>query len=185
MNLPYNREQADLATWMGRGKVSTRDLVITQFVTTHYDDCEWIPLLSDTEVLYCRNAQLALTPEQNRDVQRFREVLYLYFDGKDHQWLESTTHFEQYGLYGEVSSFRNPEDQSARVGALRREMRPFFDQIEQQDPEVRAFFRRFHRVWIVQNPADGAFVKERLESYLNLEEQETVGSLLVVAAEAK
>ena len=184
-NLPYNLEQADLANWMGRSKVSAHDLVITQFVTTHYDDCEWIPLLSDAEVLYCRNAQLTLTPEQNGGVQRFREVLYLYFDGKDHEWLKSSTHFERYGLYGEITSFRNPEDQSARIQVLRREMRPFFDRIEHEDPEVRAFFRRFQRIWVIQNPANGSFVEERLKSYLNLKEEETVGSLLVRTAEPR
>lgn len=184
-NLPYNLEQADLANWMERGKVSSNDLVITQFETTHYDDCEWIPLLSEAEVLYCRNAQLTLTPEQNREVQRFREVLYLYFDGKDHQWLESTTHFERYGFYGEVTSFRNREEQNARIMALRKEMLPFFDQIEHQDPSVQAFFRRFQRVWIIQNRENPAFVNERLGSYLGLKEQETDGSLVVTPAEPR
>src|SRR4029077_4270050 len=100
-NLPHNVVQADLAGWFARGKVSANDLVFTQFADSSYDACEWIPLLSEAEVLYCRNAQLALTGEQTRRVQRLREVLYLYFNGKDRHWLETTTHFDRYGLYGD------------------------------------------------------------------------------------
>jgi hypothetical protein len=189
--LPYNLQQADLASWFGRGEVSTHDLVITQFasaatgVPAHYDDCEWIPLLSKAEVLYCRNAQLTLPPEQNRDVQRLREVLYLYFDGKDHQWLENTTQFEIYGLYGEVSSYHRSEERTARIFALRHEMLPLFDRVEHSDPSIQAFFRRFRRVWILQNRQNSAFVNTRLGSYLDLKEQELAGNLLVMSADPK
>jgi hypothetical protein len=182
-NLAFNLEQAEMSRWFARGEVSAEDLVITRFETTAYDNCEWIPLLSEAEVLYCRNAQLALTPEQNGDVQRLREVLYMYFDGKDHLWLENSTHFERYGLYGDLSSFRKPEELAARVVALRNELHPLFDRIENNDPSTRAFFRRFRRVWIIQSPND-TFVTPRLESYLNLKDQETTGSLVVISSEA-
>jgi hypothetical protein len=183
--LPYNLEQADLASWFARGEVSAHDLVITQFASTAYDDCEWIPLLSKAEVLYCRNAQLTLTAEQNRDVQRLREVLYLYFDGKDHQWLENTTQFERYGFYGEVSSYRQSEERTARIVALRHEMLPFLDRVEHNDPSIQAFFRGSRRVWILQNRQNPAFVNTRLGSYLDLKEQEPAGSLLITAADPK
>jgi hypothetical protein len=183
-NLAFNLEQTEMSRWFARGEVSAQDLVITGFETTAYDNCEWIPLLSEAEVLYCRNAQLALTPEQNGDVQRLREVLYMYFDGKDHLWLENSTHFERYGLYGDLSSYRRPEELAARIVALRNELHPFFDRIESNDPSIRAFFHRFRRVWIIQSP-NHAFVKPRLESYLNIKDQETTGSLLVISSEAK
>jgi len=126
-NLPYNVEQADLSNWFTRGQVSPNDLIITQFESSQYDDCEWIPLLSSAQGLYCRNAQVILTPDQNRDVQRLREVFYLYFDGKDHQWLETSSQFARTGLYGELNSFRTPEELAARIVALRQEMRPLFE----------------------------------------------------------
>jgi hypothetical protein len=180
--LPYNLVQADLASWFGRGEVSDGDLVITQYAGTQCDPCEWIPLLSDAQVLYCRNAQLALTSEQNRDVQRPREVMYLYLDGKDHQWLENATNFEWYGLYGELSSFRRPEERTARVVALRREMLPFFERIENGDPSIHDFFRRFRRIWIIQDRQNPALVDARLRSYLDLKEQEIAGSLQINSA---
>src|ERR1700688_3894589 len=184
-NLTHNVRQADLASWFGRGEVSSRDLVITQYEGTQCDACEWIPLLSDAETLYCRNSQLALTPEQNRDMQRLREVLYLYFVGKDHQWLENATEFERYGLYGEVSSFHRPEERTARIIALRHEMLPFFERIENGDPSMHEFFRRFQRVWIIQYRQNPAFVDTRLASYLNFKEQQTSGRLLITSLEPK
>ena len=184
-SLPYNLVQADLANWFERGQVSARDLVITPYVDTQCDPCEWIPLLSDAEVLYCRNAQLALTPEQNRDVQRRREVMYLYFAGMDHQWLENATRLERYGLYGDLSSFHEPEERSARLIALRREMRPIFESVENGDSSIRDFFRRFERVWIIQDRQRPAFVNARLTSYLDLKKQEVAGSLLITESDPK
>jgi hypothetical protein len=184
-NLPFNLAQADLANWFSHEEVSDHDLVITQYAGTQCDACEWIPLLSRAEVLYCRNAQLALTPEQNRDVQRFREVLYLYFIGKDQQWLETTTQFEWYGLYGEVSSFRKPEERITRITTLRHEMRPLFDRISHDDPSVHNFFRRFRRVWVIGNRQNPAFVDARLGSYLDLKEQQTAGRLLITPADPR
>jgi hypothetical protein len=184
-NLPYNLEQADLSNWFARGQVSTNDLIITQFQTSRYDDCEWIPLLSDAQLLYCRNAQVILTPDQNRDVQRLREVLYLYFDGKDHQWLESSTQFARTGLYGELESFRTPEELSARIVALRDEMRPIFDTVERQDPAITSFFRRFRRVWVIQNRHNQLFSNERLATYLKLDDPEVSGDLTITPAQPK
>ena len=184
-HLGFNLEQSDLAQWFAHGEVSPGDLVITQFSTTAYDDCEWVPLLTSAQVLYCRNAQLTLTAQQNREVQRLREVLYLYFNGKDQQWLENTTEFEGYGLYGELSSFHTPAERQERVVALRNEMRPYFKEVEDQAPSITGFFRGFRRIWIVQKRDDPQFVDSRLRSYFDIKNRETVRTLIVTEATAK
>lgn len=184
-NFNHNQELSDLAHWAERSKLTSEDLVITKFVGSAYDSCEFVPLLSPAQVLYCRNAQLALTPEQNRDIQRHREILYLYFDGKDRAWVNDSTSFEGYGIYGEVSSYRNPEEQAARVSVLRREMLPLFQQVEDQDPAVRDFFHRFRHIWIVENSKDPLFVNARLNSYFDIQSQQNVGTLLVLFAVPK
>lgn len=184
-NLAFNREQADLSRWLAQGQVATNDLVITRFSSSSYDDCEWIPLLSNAEVLYCRNAQLTLTAEQNRELQRFREVLYLYFDGKDHLWLETATQFEPYGLYGEISSFHTPAERSARIAALRQEMQPFFEQIEHRDPAITRLFQQFRRIWVIERRGGDRFQDQRLSSYMEIKGREDAGSLSVSMAEPK
>ena len=127
----------------------------------------------------------SFTPDQNRDVQRLREVLYLYFDGKDHQWLESTSQFARTGLYGELSSFRTPEELNARIVSLRQEKRPLIDPVKRNDPSITSFFRRFRRVWVIQNRENHLFVNERLASYFDLQQPETSGRLLITPAQPK
>ena len=184
-NLAYNQEQADLDRWISGVDISPQDLILTSFEGTAFDDCEFIPLLSHAEVLYCRNAQLTLTAAQNRDVQRLREVLYMYFDGKDSQWLENATQFERYGVYGELSSYRNPEELQARIVQLRNELRPIFLKVESNDPSIRDFFRRFRKVWIVETSQRRGFSNEKLGAYLKIENQEITRSLVAIQAEPK
>ena len=185
LNYLYNSEQRDLAEWFAKNKVEASDLVVTQFSGLQYDACEWIPLLSKAEVLYCRNAQLTLTAEQNRDIQRYREVLYLYFEGKDSQWLQTHSDFERYGLYGELESYRKPEERAARVIEVRAEMLPFFDRVENSDPSVKAFFRTFRRVWIVQKREDKILSERRLVSYFDPVETDEQGILTITMAVPK
>jgi hypothetical protein len=61
-------------------------------------------------------------------------------------------------------------------------MLPLFDHVENDDPSLQAFFRRFHRVWILQSAQNPVFVNLRLGSYLNLREQELAGTTLLVAS---
>lgn len=184
-NLGFNLEQSDLSQWFARGKVSPDDLVITQLTDSAYDDCEWVPLLSSAQVLYCRNAQLTLTAQQNREVQRLREVIYLYFNGKDQHWLENTTQFEGYGLYGELSSFHRPAARQERIVALRNEMRPYFKEVEDQSSSITGFFRGFRRIWIVQKRDDPQFVNSRLGSYFDIKNREAARTLMITEATAK
>lgn len=177
-NLPDNLEQADMARWFERGQVSRSDLVIAQ-----YDACAWVPLLSDAESLFCRPAQCLLTPQQNLQLQRFREVLYLYFIGKDQQWLHTTTQLERYGFYFELTA--KGAERNQRIDAVRSQMRPFFDQVERGDPGVREFFHRFRKVWIVQQAQSPLFVDSRLSSYLDIQERERVGGLVITSSAPK
>jgi len=174
-NLPDNLEQADMVRWFERGEVSRNDLVIAQ-----YDACAWVPLLSDAEILFCRPAQCLLTPQQNRQLQRFREVLYLYFIGKDQQWLETTTQLERYGFYFELTG--KGAERNQRIDEVRSELRPFFEQVERGDPAIKEFLRRFRKVWIVQQAQSPLFVDSRLSSYLDLHEREKVGELIVTSS---
>jgi hypothetical protein len=175
---PRNREQADMAKWLEHGQVGANDLVLSRD-----EACSWVPLLSHAQVLFCRVAQCLLTPEQNREVQRLREVLYLYFNGKDGRWLETTTEFERYGFYYELTA--KGEDRNERISAIRAEMRPFFEQVENEDPAIRQYFRGFRRVWVVQDAQNPFFVDPRLNSYLDVKRQEKVGSLLVMSSTPK
>lgn len=179
-HLGRNLDQADVVHWAQANQVGSNDLVIAP-----HEICTWVPLVSPARVLFCPIAQCVLSPAQNQQVQRFREVLYLYFTGKDRNWLETaTTHFEQYGFYYETSA--KGEDPSAAIAKSRTEMRPYFKLVEAQDPSVRELFRGYRNVWILQpSQASSTFRDESLSTYLTLQRTETIGGLRVTLASAK
>jgi hypothetical protein len=176
--LNRNLAQADVTRWLAAGQVAPNDLVIST------DDlCSWVPLASQAQLLFCRIAQCVLSPQQNLQVQRLREVLYLYFIGKDSRWLETSTQFERYGFYYELTA--KGEDSNQSVALIRDQMRPFFGQIESGDPSLHQFFRQFRRIWIVQDTRTPMFQDAHLDTYLNLGDSEAVGNLVVVGASAR
>lgn len=174
-HLSRNLELADMAEWLARGEVSRNDLVISQ-----YDACDWVPVLSDAEVLYCRNAECLLTHEQTRNLQRFREALYLYFLGKDHIWLGATSALERYGFYNELPV--EAQTGENRTAAIRSELLPSLELVEKRDASVVDFFHRYRRIWVVQNGQEPIFDKAALGSYLEFREQQNFGALAVISA---
>ena len=177
-HLSRNLELADMAEWLARSDVSRNDLLIAQ-----YDACDWVPILSDAEVLYCRNAECLLTHDQTRNVQRFREALYLYFLGKDHKWLGATSALERYGFYNELPvEAQMPEN---KVAAIRSELLPNLELAEQRDASVVDFFHRYRRIWVVQNVHEPIFDRAALGSYLDFREQQNFGILSVISATPK
>ena len=177
-HLSTNFEQADVAKWLARGEVQANDLVISRD-----EDCAWVPLLSRARVLFCRIAQCLLTSEQNQQTQRLREVLYLYFNGKDGHWLETTTQFERYGFYYETSA--KGENRNEEVVKSRSEMRPYFRMIENDAPSIREFFRNYSHVWIAQKAEEPLFDQVHLQCYFDLGRQERVGDLVITLATPK
>jgi hypothetical protein len=64
-------------------------------------------------------------------------------------------------------------------------MSPLFRRVEDHDPDVRAFFGEFRRVWILESRENAQFVSERLDSYVNLQQKTTLGSLIIFSAVPK
>src|SRR5262249_1821351 len=77
----YNVEEAALASVLP-GNLRPGDLVLarSRFVD---DPCGWIYALTGHPVLFCTDAEVMLTPEQNLSIHRFRQALYLYFTGQN------------------------------------------------------------------------------------------------------
>ncbi len=178
--LPTNREQVDMVHWFERGEVAPGDLIITQ-----HDMCAWVPFVSSAQVLYCRNAQAMLAPLQNRELQRAREAWYLYFMGKDRQWVNSIAadpanvhKFETFGMYGEVSSYQGSL-RTQQVEHIRNQLTPLLERIEIHDPASTEFLRQFPQVWVVENRISPVFAPARLGEYLDIRSEKTFGDLIV------
>jgi hypothetical protein len=182
-SLPVNEEQAEFTRVLRSDPPQADDLVIARSLAVE-DDCAWVPLLSGSHPLFCRNAQVLLSPEQNQQIQRFRQALYLYFINRDTRWVEqilddpnAVTELTRLTFLGQVTA--NPADRKQGIDAVRNELIPLLLKVQNKDPEVRLFFSPYKHVLVVDTVANPYFANSRLSAYLKIEKQETIGNMQV------
>ena len=183
-SLPQNRESAALARAMQADPPHPDDLVVARAVVVD-DDCAWVPLITDSHVLFCRNAQVLLSPEQNSDIHRLRQALYLYFTGRDSDWVDhviqdpgAQNDLLRLMFLGQATS--DPSDRAVGIKELRTDLIPRLVSVQQKDSEIRAFFSPYKRVFVVDSFAHPTFVLPRLSSFLQIEQQTRTGDLLLL-----
>jgi hypothetical protein len=176
--------QAELAQSLKADPPLATDLVIARSLFVD-DDCALVPLLSNSHSLFCRNAQVLLSPEQNQQIQRFRQALYLYFTNRDDRWVEhilddpnAMSELTRLMFLGQVEA--NAEDRQRGVESVRQELIPLLIKVQNHDPVVRSFFAQYRRVMVIDHVADPYFSTQRLSAYLKIERQQTVGKLLIL-----
>lgn len=172
--LPYNREQVELARMFDMWRPNERDLVIAPSRSVD-DDCGWVVLLSKVPVLFCTDAEVMLTPQQNQDVQRFRQALYLYLTGKDSGYLRRgitdpnpVSLMYQLGYWAEATSFSG-EERKEGLRAIQIDLIPWLERVEEHDVAVSSFFRQFRRVVVIDDRKNPIFPPARLASFLRFE----------------
>ena len=175
--LPANQQHADLAALVRAEPMSADDLVIARSLSVD-DDCGWVPLLSPTRVLYCRSAQVLLSPQQNRDIQRFRQALYLHFTGRDSRWVErvledpnAIAELTRLTFLGQVTA--SLADRQQAIDSVRTELIPILSRLENHDPGMQAFFSNFRHVFVIDDLANPFFQQSRISAYLTTETQTT------------
>jgi hypothetical protein len=183
-SLPTNQEVAELARFLQSDPPQANDLVIAHSLFVD-DDCAWVPLISRSHVLFCRNAQVLLTPEQNQQIQRFRQALYLYFTGKDNLRVrkmlddpKAETELTRLTFLGQVTT--DMAERNKGTNAVRTELLPLLTRVEQNDPSMRSFFVQYRRVVVVDNIDKPNFAVSRLAEYLKIENQQTIGDLRIL-----
>ncbi len=182
--VPMNQIQAELAQFLKSDPLVATDLVIARSLFVD-DDCALVPLLSASHSLYCRNAQVLLSPEQNQQIQRFRQALYLYFTNKDDRWVEgilndpnAVSEMTRLMFLGQVEA--NAEERQRGVQSVRQELIPFLVEAQNHAPVMRSFFTQYRRVMVIDHVVDPYFSTSRLSKYLKIERQQTVGKLLIL-----
>ena len=183
--LPSNREMVELSRLQRTWNLKEGDLVIARSQSVD-DLCGWTVLLSKAQVLYCTDAQMMLTPQQNRDIHRFRQALYLYLSGKDSVFLEralsgpeSSSLMYQLGYWTEAMAL-SAEDRMEGVHAVRADLIPLLEQVERHDFAVNRFFQEFRRIIVIDSVRHRTFDDERLASFLKLEEQQNSDDLVLL-----
>ena len=182
--LPGNEEQAALTRLLQSDPPDSGDLLIAGSLTVD-DDCAWVSLLSSSHVLFCRNAQVLLSPEQNEQTQRFRQALYLYFTNKDHRWVEdvlndptAVAELTRLLFLGQVTT--DAADRETGIDSVRNSLVPLMLKVESGDPDIRSFFSGYRRVLVIDNVAKPFFIDARLSTYFKIEDQRVSGRLRIL-----
>jgi hypothetical protein len=180
--LPMNEEQAAIARLLQSDPPEASDLVIARAQGVD-DDCAWVPLLSSSHVLFCRNAQVLLSPEQNRSIQRLRQAFYLNFTNKDVASVEHVLADPNAGTELNRLMFLGQEaaasgDRNQGIAEIRADLLPLLTKIQNQDIEVRSFFTHYRRVLVLDDLNASSFAASRLTNYLKIEKQQSEGRWL-------
>ncbi len=160
--LPLNRRQANVARLLSLWDPAEGDLFVAR--SRDVDDvCGWVALLAKRQVLFCTDAEVMLTPQQNRVIHRFRQALYLYLSGKDSGYLRSIVadpnpagSLYQLGFWAEAVS-ESKEDQKEGLRGIQTDLLPFLERVEQHDAATGEFFHQFQRVILIDDLRDPAF----------------------------
>jgi len=126
-----------------------------------------------------------LTPQQNRDIHRFRQALYLYFTGRNSHDLEQAIAspqpekiMYQLGYWAESVSF-SQEERNQGIHAIKVDLIPLLTRVENRDHEMGRFFQQFRRIVVIDDLQHRTFVPEQLGSFLKTDEERRIGNLLL------
>lgn len=169
--LSFNRYQAGAFQALSRAHVTSSDLVIApaQYVD---DTACWVPLMTGARVLFCRDAEMAMTSSQMQQFEPQRLALYLYFRGADQEWLRAATATpqaaEDYAVarIAERLTLQESGDTRSVLQSIRSQLGRGLEAAESHDPQVQETLRRPARVLVVDSASAPVFLRERLEQYL-------------------
>jgi hypothetical protein len=177
--LPANQEEAAIAQLLQTDPPQANDLIVARALNVD-DVCAWAPLVSQSHVLFCRNAQVLLSPEQNQHLQRFRQAIYLYFGDKDIAWVEHvltdpnrSSDLNRLMFLGEFTT--DPADRQKGIDGIRADLMPPLVKAQNGDPEIHSFLSQYRHVIVLDNTAAPAFSAARLAAYLKIETQKNNG----------
>jgi hypothetical protein len=187
--LQMNRQQAEVARLLTLWQPAERDLLIARSLVVD-DSCGWAALLARAPILFCTDAEVMLTPQQNRDIHRFRQAVYLYLSGNDSGSLQRALatpdpSLEMYQLGYWAEAALSSEGRNEGIHAIQVDLIPLLEKVERQDVAVRTFFRKFRRIIVIDNQQDRTFDADRLALFLKLEGQQNGDDLLLLSFSPK
>ncbi len=179
-----DRANAAQATALRRAGLTSRDLVLARAEMVD-DFAAWAPLVSPARVLYCRNAEFVLAPDQQESAQLPRQAIYLYLTGRDAGWVDqvlspATPVSEQDFLAPTQSRLLlEGPDRVQALADLRRRLDPLLAKGASADPEAAALFGSYDRVLVVDSATHPFFTPARLDRYLRLIQEVPAGDVML------
>jgi hypothetical protein len=157
-----------------------RDLVIARSQLTD-DPATWVPLMSSSQVLFCKNAELLL-PHSDVESHNSRKALYLFLTGRDSAWAERL--LAQRPVTNELWLDLSPIKQRPFLAGaereqvlnnIRQEIVPLLEKVQNGDSAAVGLLRGYERIVVLDRSDEPAFPRERLMKYLSIRNQEHKG----------
>ncbi|HJT69514.1 MAG TPA: hypothetical protein VJ731_04905 [Terriglobales bacterium] len=182
--LAINKDVQELADSREIWAAGPNDLVIARSLTVD-DSCGWVPLMTHSPELFCTDAEVMLTPQQNRELHRLRQAFYLYFTGEDSTSLrlqlstaDPSALMYRLGYWAEAVS-HSVEERQQGVQQIKTDLLPLLENVEKKNSASVGFFRSFRRIIVVDKQEDHTFSDQRLAEYLNPERQQQFKDLAI------
>jgi len=160
------------------------DLVITRSRSVD-DMCGWVPLMSTSSVLFCTDAEVMLTPHENRDLHRLRQAFYLFFTGENSTTLnrelstpDPSALMYRLGYWAEAVS-HSMEERHQGIEEIKTDLLPLLEKVEKKDISSADLFRKFERIVVIDKQQDHAFAEERITEYLRPERKQHFGDFAI------
>lgn len=182
----FNRASAATAKLFSSLQLGPRDIVLSAADSVDDVSC-WLPLISEGRLVYCSNAELALSPANKAEFQRYRQAVYLYFSGRDSASVDTILARPDEDakpaqwLFAQVRErllLAGPERRAA-LASMRETLVPVLRRLESGDGEALNLFAAYDRVIIVDNVASPTFAPDRLRRYLQVVRETDIGRLRV------
>lgn len=172
-SLPSNWDQVEVERLLSSSQPADGELVIARSQSAD-DTCGWVAVLQRGPVLFCTDAETMLTPQQNHDIHRFRQALYLYFFGEDSGSLQRhlsepnpAAFMYRLGFWAEAVS-PSQEEQKEGLRGIQVDLLPLLVRVERHDPGASNFFHQFQRIIVIDDLRNPTFLQARLGSFLKL-----------------
>jgi hypothetical protein len=178
--LPENSASVEGARIIGALRLGPRDLVIARSQLTD-DPATWLPLVSPSQVLFCKNAELLLSSD-DMGIHDSRKALYLFLTGRDSSWAERllVQRPPTNELVMDLSAiqqrpFLTGTARDRVLNNIRQEMVPLLERAQSGDPAMARLLGGYDRIVVLDRSDEPAFPRDRLMKYLTVTSQEHMG----------
>jgi len=141
--------------------------------------------MSTSSVLFCTDAEVMLTPHENRDLHRLRQAFYLFFTGENSTTLnrelstpDPSALMYRLGYWAEAVS-HSMEERHQGIEEIKTDLLPLLEKVVKKDISSADLFRKFERIVVIDKQQDHAFAEERITEYLRPERKQHFGDFAI------
>ncbi len=166
--------------------LTSTDLVIAP--ATYVDDVSaTIPLISDAHVLFARNAEILLDATQTQTLQRQRQALFLYFCGRDSQWVEEALSEKSIPLsvltLGNAFMVRDASRRTTVQEDVRQTLLPWMRTLERGNQSP--LLRQYQRLVFLDDDRNPIFDQSRVDNMVTISESYSLNGVRVTIGRAR